>query len=103
MAQRLLVLVTLVIALGAIFGARSATAAYWTDCGKMGGYGPSAIAHGVLCPKARSVVQRTWSKGQTSQNGKVRVQGFTCVIHPDAYRMVSCQNGGKRILGPMPF
>lgn len=53
MAQRLLVLVTLVIALGAIFGAQSATAAYWTDCGKVGGYyGPSAIAHGVLCPKS---------------------------------------------------
>lgn len=102
-ARRLLVLATLVIAAGAILGTQSATAGYWTDCGKVNGYDPSAIAHGVRCPKARSVVRRTWSKGQTSQNGKVRVQGFACVVHPDAYRMVSCRSGGKRILGPMPF
>jgi hypothetical protein len=103
MAHRLLVLATLVIAVGAILGAESATAGYWTECGKVNGYDPSAIAHGVRCPKARSVIQRTWSKGQTSKNGKVRVQGFTCVVHPDAYRTVSCQNGEKRIRGPMPF
>lgn len=103
MAQRLLVLAILVTAVGAIFGPQRATAGYWTDCGKVNGYDPSAIAHGVRCPKARSVVRRTWSKGQTSQDGKVRVQGFTCVVRQDAYRMVSCRNGGKRILGPMPF
>lgn len=103
MTQRLLGLTAVVIALGATFGAQSATARYWTDCGKVDGYGPSAIAHGVLCPKARAVIQRTWSKGQTSQNGKVTVQGFTCVVRPNAYRMVSCRNGEKRIRGPMPF
>lgn len=102
MAQRLLVLAALVIAVGTIFGTQSATAGYWTDSGKVDGYGPSAVAHGVRCTKARSVVRRTWSKGQTSQNGKVRVQGFTCVIHPHAHRMVACRNGGSGFLVRCP-
>lgn len=76
---------------------------YWKDCGQTLSYQPiTTIVHRVPCQKAHRVMHRSYSKGQTSTNGYVRVKSFTCHIRPNAYRMVECRRGSHVILGPLP-
>jgi hypothetical protein len=98
-------LAVVLIAAGALSAAPTGARAgsYWANCGYTLAYQEiTTIAHRVNCVKARRVLRKTYSKGQESTNGYVRVKSFTCSIRPNAYRMVECRHGAHRILGPLP-
>jgi hypothetical protein len=77
---------------------------FWRNCGPASpDEEVTTIAHRVRCRKARRVIRRTYSKGQSqAHNGIVIVQGFRCRIAPDSARAVRCRKGGKLIWGPLP-
>jgi hypothetical protein len=76
---------------------------YWRHCQPPDSVsGVDMLAHRVSCGAAGRVIHRVLVKSQTAQSPVVRAQGFSCRLHPYASRAVSCRDGERRILSPLP-
>jgi hypothetical protein len=76
---------------------------YWHDCGYPASYAlKTVIVHRVACTKAKRLIRKVWRLGQESGGASsLSVDGFYCVLVGGS-RKISCEQGSRKVRGPLP-